>query len=223
MSKRRLKFTKLNMAKFISHLDLMRCFQRAIMRSGLPVEYSQGFNPHQKMTFSLPLPVGVTSNGEFVDVCFEDGKATDAEIKEKLNENLPPDIQILEVGDICFKAAEIVSAEYMLTLYSENEIDENPIKAFFDRDEVIVMKRNKKKVEKPINIMEYIRSWEIFEKDGKSITMKIVLDAGGERNLKPDIVAAKICEENSGMRADDADICRTAIFCKNGEVTELFR
>ena len=75
----------MGMAKFISHLDLLRCFERAILRSGLPVEYSQGFNPHQKMTFALPLPVGVTSECEAVDIFFDDGKATDAEITEKLN------------------------------------------------------------------------------------------------------------------------------------------
>ena len=73
LSKRRLKFSKLNMAKYISHLDLLRCFTRSIMRAELPVKYSNGFNPHQKITFSLPLSIGVTSDSEFVDIDFEDG------------------------------------------------------------------------------------------------------------------------------------------------------
>ena len=104
----------MGMAKYISHLDLLRCFTRSIMRSGLPVEYSQGFNPHQKMTFALPLPVGVTSECEYVDISFEDGKASDREIEQKLNDNLPPDIRVLSVGDIAFKASDIVCAEYFI-------------------------------------------------------------------------------------------------------------
>jgi len=84
MSKKRLKFSKTGMGKFISHLDLLRTFTRAIHRADLPVKYSQGFNPHQLITFSLPLPIGVTSETEFVDIDFED-TASDAQIMEKLN------------------------------------------------------------------------------------------------------------------------------------------
>ena len=135
----------MGMAKFISHLDLLRCFERAILRSGLPVEYSQGFNPHQKMTFALPLPVGVTSECEAVDIFFEDGKATDAEIAEKLNQNLPPDIRVIKTGDICHKAADIVRAEYIIVLKGNSEIEEQWIKDFFANDEVVVMKKTKKK------------------------------------------------------------------------------
>ena len=86
MSKRRVTFSKTGMGKYISHLDLLRCFTRAIQRSGMPVVYSQGFNPHQKMTFSLPLPIGVTSQCETVDIQFEDN-VSDKEIFEKLSEN----------------------------------------------------------------------------------------------------------------------------------------
>ena len=79
LSKRRIRFSKQDMAKFISHLDLLRCFTRAIGRSGLPAVFTQGFNPHMKMTFALPLPVGVTSDCESVDITFEDC-ITDCEI-----------------------------------------------------------------------------------------------------------------------------------------------
>ena len=96
MSKIRLKFSKMGMAKYISHLDLLRTFTRAIHRAELPVKYSQGFNPHQLITFSLPLSLGTTGESEFVDIDFEDG--TDfLTVVKKLNECLPPDIKILEV------------------------------------------------------------------------------------------------------------------------------
>ena len=76
------------------------------------------------------------------------------------------------------------------------------------------MKRNKKKIEKPINIMEYIRAWEIVGKSMTTITIKLVLDAGGERNIKPDVVIGELCKENSYVSADDADIHRCKVFCK---------
>lgn len=223
-------FSKMGMAKFISHLDLLRCFERAIMRSGLPVEYSQGFNPHQKMTFALPLPVGVTSECEVVDIGFEDGKVSDAEITQKLNANLPPDIRVIKTSDLIHKAADITRAEYIVKLHSESKIEDSLISDFFAKDEVVVMKRTKKNGEKPINIMEYVRAYELTESNLQSeageytSVLRIVLDAGGERNLKPDVLISKLCEGISSVNPDDAEIHRLRIFCKssNGETAEIF-
>ncbi len=202
------------MAKYISHLDLLRCFTRAVMRSGLPVEYSQGFNPHQKMTFALPLPVGVTGESEYVDISFEDGKTTDELIMKRLNRCLPPDIRILTVGDIVHKAADIVSAEYTVVLHADREITAKQVKDFFAEDEIVVMKKTKKKTEKPINILEYVRAWEVMEEGDGSLTLRLVLDAGGERNLKPDMLIAAFCERNPYICADEAEIHRRKIFCR---------
>ena len=145
MSKRRIRFSKQDMAKFISHLDLLRCFTRAIGRSGLPAVFTQGFNPHMKMTFALPLPVGVTSDCESVDITFEDG-ITDGEILQKLNDNLPPDIRITSVGEPRDRAADIVCAEYSVVLKSDTPVSKTAIDAFFAMPEITVMKKTKKKI-----------------------------------------------------------------------------
>src|SRR5690242_15350351 len=63
----RTKFRRSDEVKFISHLDLMKVFERAIRRARLPIAYSQGFNPHPGMVFGLPLSVGVTSDAEYGD------------------------------------------------------------------------------------------------------------------------------------------------------------
>ena len=68
----RIKFAKYGVVRYIGHLDVMRYFQKVIRRSGLPVSYSQGFSPHQLMSFALPLSVGVTSDGEYMEVEFDD-------------------------------------------------------------------------------------------------------------------------------------------------------
>ena len=70
----RIKFAKFGVIRFIGHLDVMRYFQKVIRRSELPVSYSQGFSPHQLMSFALPLGVGITSDGEYMEVDF-DGEA----------------------------------------------------------------------------------------------------------------------------------------------------
>ena len=194
------------------------------MRSGLPVEYSQGFNPHQKMTFALPLPVGVTSECEVVDIFFEDGKVTDNEITEALNLNLPPDIRVIRTGNVKAKAADIVRAEYEVILYSDEKIDEKGVISFFGQSEVIVMKKTKKKVDKPINIFEYLKAWEILSADDKTMAMRLCLDAGGERNLKPDVVVGELCKFLGNISADDADIHRRRVFSRveNTDEIEVF-
>ena len=67
----RIKFSKTGCMKFIGHLDVMRYFQKAIRRCGLDVSYSQGYNPHQLISFAAPLGVGLTSDGEYMDMQLE--------------------------------------------------------------------------------------------------------------------------------------------------------
>ena len=93
MQKYLLKFEKTGDIRYISHLDLMRQFQRAFKRSGIHLAYSQGFNPHPKMSFGQPLSLGFTSTGEYLE--FESAECMDNEdIKERLNVTFPTGIHI---------------------------------------------------------------------------------------------------------------------------------
>lgn len=71
----RIRFAKYGVIKFIGHLDIMRYFQKAVRRSGLLIEYSQGYSPHQLMVFASPLGVGITSDGEYMDISVENDAA----------------------------------------------------------------------------------------------------------------------------------------------------
>lgn len=210
MSKRRITFSKLNMGKYISHLDLLRCFTRAIHRSGLPVVYSQGFNPHQKMTFSLPLPVGVTSQCETVDIQFQDS-VSDAEILEKLQANLPMDIKALSVGDPFPNAADITSALYIMTTEFKGNLSQAILEKFFNEPEILVMKKTKKG-EKSVNLKDYIRSFEIEKLTDSYVTLNVVLAAGGQQNLKPDILINAMAQYIDNVEFDDWDIHRKEIY-----------
>lgn len=222
MSKRRVTFSKTGMGKYISHLDLLRCFTRAIQRSGLPVVYSQGFNPHQKMTFALPLPIGVTSECETVDIQFED-TVTDGEIKEKLSQNLPMDMKVLSVGEPVHKAAEIIAAEYRMEAACREVVSEHKIQEFFGQGEVLVLKRTKKKGETTVNLMDFVRGWEITGLGEQGFCLRVIVDAGGERNLKPELLAQALSEYVNPIVIEDWDICRKKVFCRGeGEVLEEF-
>lgn len=215
-------FSKTGMGKYISHLDLLRCFTRAIQRSGLPVVYSQGFNPHQKMTFSLPLPIGVTSGCETVDIQFEDG-VSDEDIKNRLNENIPIDMRIIKVGEPVCKASEIAAAEYIISAATEEEVTESKLKSFFDRAEIPVIKKSKKKGEVTVNLPDYIKGWEVNEAGAKGFSLRVILDAGGERNLKPDILTDEIEKYLMPVSAEDWQIHRNCVFKKNTDGTlEIF-
>ncbi len=210
MSKRRLKFSKTGMGKYISHLDLLRAFTRANTRADLPVRYTQGFNPHQIMTFSLPLPIGVTSETEFVDIDFEDS-ATNEEIKEKLNESLPPDIRILSVGSLNISATEIASARYEIEIIAPFEIKGDKVKGFFGKTEIPAQKKTKKG-DKEVNLADYIKEADIKEVKGNALSMTVILSAGGSMNIKPDIVISALERELNQGEFDEVYIHRTKIF-----------
>ena len=216
MSKWRVVFSKTGMGKYISHLDLLRCFTRSIQRSGLPVVYSQGFNPHQKMTFSLPLPIGVTSGCETVDIQFEDG-IDGKEIMEKLNHNLPMDIKVLSVAPPSMNAANIISAEYEMKALTSHILKEDALTKFFGADEILVTKKTKKKGEKQVNLLDFVKAWEITSADNNSFNIRVVLSAGGEMNLKPGILASAIEEFLAPFEISDWEIHRTKIFCKDAD------
>ena len=94
-----IKFTKGENIKFIGHLDLMRTIQRIIKRSGLPVEYSKGFNPHMALSIAQPLSVGVYSEGEYLDLVLTEALGV-GEVIEKLNESTPPTIKFLHATPV---------------------------------------------------------------------------------------------------------------------------
>ena len=102
MSNYVLKYRRGEEVKYISHLDFVRMFHRAVRRSGLPMAFSQGFNPHPIMTVAMPLSVGVTADGEFMKIGFE-GEFSEAEIKSALNTALPPGFEILRAKKVAGK------------------------------------------------------------------------------------------------------------------------
>ncbi len=220
MSKIRLKFSKLGMGKYISHLDLLRCFTRSIHRAQLPVRYSQGFNPHQLITFSLPLALGSTSETEFVDIDFEEG-IDPKDVIKKLNECLPPDIKILEASVPQIKAKDIVSAEYVFNILTNSKDAEDKATKFFEQENIFAIKKTKRG-EKEINLKEFIHEVKSISAEDEKLIIRAVISAGGENNIKPGILAEKLCEFIDDLCVENTEIHRTKIFYTDGKKIKTF-
>ena len=113
----RIKFSKYDSMIFIGHLDMMRYFQKAMRRAEIDISYSQGFNPHQIMSFASPLGVGIYSNGEYVDIQVESA-TTSKEMMDALNEVMVEGVDILSVKKLPDDAknamASVAAASYTI-------------------------------------------------------------------------------------------------------------
>ena len=111
MKKLRLKFSKNGPIKFIGHLDVMRYFQKAIRRADIDIKYSEGFSPHQLLSFAQPLSVGATSDGEYLDMTVNTMISTE-DIKERLNAVMNEGISILAVEELSENAEKAMLLMY---------------------------------------------------------------------------------------------------------------
>ncbi len=142
----RLLFTKTENAVWISHLDLMRLFQRAFKRAGLHLKHTQGFNPRPAVSIALPLSVGTASECELLDFQLEDDCYTTQNIKSCLNNNLVDGIQVLEAYENGRKIKDLSLLKCSILLGYDTFVTDDAaelIKTLFSRDSLIVTKKSK--------------------------------------------------------------------------------
>ena len=186
----RLRFKKTGKLKYISHLDINRAMSRALSRAKIPLWYTEGFNPHPYMSFSLPLSLGVESVCESVDLRII-GDITNNEIKERLNAVLPDDLKIIEIYDDFRDNSEIAYSDYVFKLqFVDNEKAFESLKEILSRDEILAQKKGKKgkrRILKETNIKPFIDKYNISIRDD-IIVLNIRLLAGTEKNLNPSLL-----------------------------------
>ena len=186
----RLRFSKTDRLKYISHLDINRAMARALKRAEIPLWYTEGFNPHPYMSFSLPLSLGVESLCESVDLRIV-GDITNDDIKSRLNSVLPDGLKIVDVYDDFRDNSEIVYSDYVYKFeFKDNETAYEKIKAVLESDEILALKKGKqgrKRVMKETNIKSFIDKYSISIR-GDVIILNIRLLAGPEKNLNPSLL-----------------------------------
>ena len=225
MNSIRIRFTRGDNVKFISHLDLMKLFERTLRRTGLPIAYSQGFNPHPQMVFGLPLSVGVTSEAEYADFELSENMEP-SEFLERMNKELPLGIIVKDAviktskGNIM---ASVSGAVYLISVFLNESLDlteiNNRLSSFLEKNEIIIKKEGKGGI-KDVNIRPIIHKLEVYplnfipqgyEGFNTVFCMKALLSAGSVSNLKPELLLTAFAEQ-AGFKIGVARIHRKELY-----------
>jgi len=194
----RIWFEKKGEIKYISHLDLMRCFTRAIKRAKIPLWFTEGYNPRAYMQFALPLSLGMESVCESVDIRIE-GEMSDEELLKRLKENMPEGINITKITEPEYNPKVIAFGKFEIRFFGVRSPFEllKTIESLLNSDSLTVEKSGKqgrKKVMKQINLIEHIKSFCAEKTDENEVKLTIVLPAGSVTNINPSLVSDKILE-----------------------------
>jgi len=195
----RVKYKKEDEMIFISHLDLQRLLQRAFRRAKINLSYSEGFNPHPKMSYGNALALGVESQGEYVDIEIED----DIEVKEfleRINEQLPDGIKFVKGQEIDPKTPSsiIVYGEYIFNIDLEVPLSKEFVKSrvlnFVKSKEIIITKKNKKGKKVEVDIRPMIRNFDLVSLDDNRVTFVSTIATGSKANLNINILIPQILD-----------------------------
>ena len=205
----RLKFRKKGLSIYYSQLDLQRVMARALKKSGLPVWYSQGFNPHIYMTFTLPLSLGHESECESVDFRLNE-EMQESDILKALEGTLPQGIELVSAAAPDYDARSIAFAKYEITLYGENKSILDALNGYEQLDKAIVTKVTKKG-QKDINLKELIRDIDITASEENSVTFTAIYPAGVSLNINPQLLL-DFLKETYGIEVIDALVIRKNLY-----------
>lgn len=216
----RIGFYKVGRLQYISHLDLQRAMKRAMLRSGLPVWFSEGFNPHPKMVFSTPLSIGIESVCEFADIRMT-APVTPRTVTERLNACLPEELQLWYAAPPRRKMTDVAWAAYEITM--EHPLASAETAQALDllyRAPLVLTKRSKAG-DRDTDITPFIRSAHTeYGTDGK-LHLSCLLCADNQNFLNPDYLL-RGASAKLGLSFDDPStsfysVLRTELFCGDGK------
>ncbi len=203
-----MKFFKIGKLKFISHLDLLRTMKGAMGRSRVPLKYSEGFNPHPKMVFSLPLPVGAESRCEYLDVILTQ-ECDEEKLKEAINAQLTKELQITEIYPADMSFEEIVGAEYDFVF---SDISAEELEKTLE-GELYIEKRSKKG-SVMLDLRPKIGGYAI-ERQGQKTRFHALLGADSGDFVNPELLVRAI-EKKRGKPVEYYSILRLELYAANG-------
>jgi radical SAM-linked protein len=203
--------------KFISHLDNLRVLQRALRRTGIMAKYSEGFNPHPKLSIAYPLSLGVESIGEIAEVEVIDD-INISEFIDKMNKCLPDGMSITEASEYSDNRAVpsmVCSQVYRFTLSHDDQdsVDAtiNSLKGLLDNDYMITREKKKKNkiVRKEMNLKSFILGIELISIEMLDVDIQIIIHVSETGSLKVEEVKDFIYNSLNGVKS--IDVQRTAL------------
>lgn len=219
----RVAFAKEDRAKFIGHLDLTKVFERSMRRAEIPMAFSEGFNPHPKMSFGSALALGATSLREYVDIELAQ-ELSPAEFMQRLQAQLPTGLRLLDVREIPAQLKPLMAvlncASYKVSVplllpVSQEKVEE-VVQRFLAQENIAYVRYSKKgKQEK--NLRPFIRhlSGKVYE---DRLELELELDITEQGSVKPVELVGVMREfgelpvDVEGMR-----VHRTGIYIRNDE------
>ncbi len=219
MAKLRMKFIKEEQAAWISHLDLMRTFQRCFLRAGLTVKHSQGFHPHPLMSILLPLSVGQSSVCELLD--FETVEDVDTEaLIRSMNEGMPVGIRVLECYDVTRPVRELKVLQARVEFEYDSGVPadaQDKLRELFNRESIIIQKRTKRKAMADVDIRPMLEEVAFSEEENKLVlTVRVQAQDPG---LNPALLATAVEKELPELKPDFVRVRRLALL--DGEGAEF--
>ena len=211
-------FEKVGSARFISHLDLMRLFQRAFKRAGLPLTHTQGFNPRPSVSIALPLSLGAESHCELLDFDLESPVPLE-DIRNRLNAALIDGIRVREVYDNGAKIKYLALLQSRLTLEYDGGIPagaESAIGQLFARESLVLEKKNRNGVTQQ-DIIPMIRNLEISRISEGELRLD-VLHCCQNPSLNPMQLGAAIEKYLPELAPDYIRVCREEIYTEDKTV-----
>lgn len=212
-------FEKTGNAVYISHLDLMRLFQRAFKRAGLPLTHTKGFNPRPSVSIALPLSLGVESQCELLDFDLEGSRISCDEIKNRLNPMLVDGVRILDVYEDAGKLKNLSLLACQVTLEYDAGIPENAagrIASLFQQNEVLVDKKSKNGVTEQ-NIIPMIRRISVSPINPRELQLECLICCQNP-TLNPAQLHAAICKYLPELAPDFVRYRRLEVYDNNETV-----
>jgi radical SAM-linked protein len=192
MQRLRLRFGRGQPVRFISHLDTMRCWERALRRASVPLEYTQGFTPHPKLAVAAPLPVGVTSDAELMDIWLRKWLPPQSAMM-RLRRELPAGFTVEEMWEVPESGpalqAMVQRARYVCTATHARGLDaaQEAVAAFLESDSV-VHRFERAEEARSVDLRPLVHSLEVFDGEGGACRVEMHVSTGQQGSARPDHV-----------------------------------
>lgn len=218
----RICFSKGEEVKFISHLDLVRTFVRALRRAEFPVAYSGGYNPQPRLVFAAALPVGITSSGEYLDVCLTRPMDLEA-VRGGLNRQMPGGLAVRAAAYVNLGAPplmqEVNAAVYLISSADIKRIPavqwEEAAEKILQSRKIVVERQGKRKRSKPVDIRPFV-FYIGFIREKEMVTgLKFVLQTGNRGGARPTELLAVFQDYGLPVDPFDSQIHREGLFVRS--------
>ncbi len=231
MERLRFSFARKKSLAYVSHLDMLRLFLRALRRSSLPLAYSQGYNPHPRITLALPLPLGVTASEELGEIYFAETIGPE-KFLDLLGRQLPESLELL--GAVSAKpelpslASKVSAAHYRVFIsggsdpaIKEDELRE-ALEGLLAKEEILMERQGKKKKTTCLNVRPYIFEAALLSEENRPLELSLILKAGSSGGVSPFFILGRLETENDpvSFNVQDWHVHREKLYAEQNGILQ---